>query len=402
MPCDDMMTNTKQHEPTDFDREVLWEVANELAESLDGRLDSGSSAPEMSMFAGRFVGVNDFVDEALDDSNTPIAKHIDRWGRAKYNLSRLAKRHLKPFLHYAEVVKALPDDYDFGEQVNLFRACWRSVATRDNEDGLALSQLFLLKFGASEPVSDRYADFFNLFVEELRSLAKMTSYVAAVGERRRSAERRHRRYSRHGDSLFDACPHIIVVRLDLEYSDEFAKSITLQQAKDDIKHFINNRRGNKLFKGLINQMAKLEFGVKRGLHWHVILYFDASVRDPRKHVHLAKTIGEYWKNVITKKRGTYWNVNARIDEFREKGICGIGPIHASDDELRSNLRNFVIGYLCKSDQFIRPKVGKRIRLISRGNKLPPAKGGRPRRGKAGLRTSGQAVGPGFAVGDARQ
>lgn len=48
------------------------------------------------------------------------------------------------------------------------------------------------------------------------------------------------------------------------------------------------------------------------------------------------------------------------------GKCGAGPIHWSDGKVRGNLLNNVVAYLCKLDQFIKPKFGGRVKLIRRG------------------------------------
>jgi hypothetical protein len=92
-------------------------------------------------------------------------------------------------------------------------------------------------------------------------------------------------------------------------------------------------------------------------------------------------MGEYWINTITEGRGDYWNVNKNADHYDKLGRRGIGVINWNDTELRNNLEEFVIGYLCKVDQFIRPKWGQKVRLFRRG--LFPKKRinnrGRPRK-----------------------
>ena len=81
----------------------------------------------------------------------------------------------------------------------------------------------------------------------------------------------------------------------------------------------------------------------------------------------AEEIGKYWKYMITKGRGAYWNVNARADQYDKLGRLGIGVINYNDDKLRSNLREFVVSYLCKEDQYFRPTCGRKVRLLRNGN-----------------------------------
>lgn len=63
------------------------------------------------------------------------------------------------------------------------------------------------------------------------------------------------------------------------------------------------------------------------------------------------------------------------------GILGVGPIHATDFEARDNLSTRVVDYLCKMDQYIRPKLSDPKHLIRCGAwpKPKPKKRGAPRR-----------------------
>jgi hypothetical protein len=96
---------------------------------------------------------------------------------------------------------------------------------------------------------------------------------------------------------------------------------------------------------------------------------------------LANKIGEYWVNIITKGRGDYWNVNDKSDQYEKLGRCGIGVIKWDNDRLRKNLKEYVVQYLCKVDQFIKPKFGGKVRLIRRGKfpEISVNKLGRPRK-----------------------
>lgn len=104
-------------------------------------------------------------------------------------------------------------------------------------------------------------------------------------------------------------------------------------------------------------------------HMHMIFLFDTEHKQAIRHVYLAQQIGRYWKTVVTKGRGAYWNCNADTKNYQRWGKLGIGPIHAEEDrEKIRNLKLFVVDdYLCKMDQFLRPKGIKGVQLIRRGN-----------------------------------
>ena len=92
-------------------------------------------------------------------------------------------------------------------------------------------------------------------------------------------------------------------------------------------------------------------------------------------------------DVITKGRGNYWNINANKAKYKQRGQLGIGVINASETNLVDNLKHRVVGYLCKSTQFVslRPPEGlyskRKIKTIRRGEfpVKPPKKLGRPRK-----------------------
>ena len=184
---------------------------------------------------------------------------------------------------------------------------------------------------------------------------------------------------------------LVVLRIDLEHRKEFRDQISVVEALADLNHFINNQRNNSLFKGKLGCIAKLEFGVLKGLHFHLILFFDGAIKDGRKDVYLAQKIGEHWVKVITKGCGVYWNINAKKQEYKRKSILGIGLIHSHEDALFHNLKHRIVRYLCKSTQFVRPVLPEDLesdgrganRLIRRGNypKKAKKKRGRPPKGR---------------------
>lgn len=180
------------------------------------------------------------------------------------------------------------------------------------------------------------------------------------------------------------CARIVVLRVDLYYQKEYWDRINAQDAVADLDRLLENNRCNTLFRHRLGYIAKLEYGIEKGLHFHLVFFFDGSRRDGAKDIYLAQQIGEYWVNVITKGRGDYWNVNAHRHEYERKDIRGIGLINAHQIAQINNLKELVVGYLCKSSQFIRPKIGPDIRLIRRGNlpKMRPIKRGRPRKSQS--------------------
>lgn len=166
---------------------------------------------------------------------------------------------------------------------------------------------------------------------------------------------------RYIDQLFKRYARLLVLRIDLGYAKSphmmLSESQALEKyhiARSHRERFYSNSRNNSLFDHLVGHVWKLEYGLDKGFHYHVMLFFDGS--KVREDVNLAKRIGDYWSKVITNGEGVYWNCNANKNDYRN---CGIGMINHFDHNRRKNLIEYAGCYLVKSDLF--------SRVIVRGN-----------------------------------
>lgn len=218
-------------------------------------------------------------------------------------------------------------------------------------------------------------------VNKIRGEWKSNNIQAKVNRRIGDVNDCYNEYCDYVDSLFEYRAKIMVLRFDLFYGSQYATSATIFDMQKDLDHLIANRRSNSLFDFKIGHIVKIEYGIEKGVHCHVILFFDGSERKNSSHIHLTNEIDEYWVNVITKGRGSYYNINNNAGHYDKLGRCGIGGIKWDNDKLRKNLKEYVVQYLCKVDQFIKPKFGSKVRLIRRGefHEMPVNKLGRPRK-----------------------
>jgi hypothetical protein len=131
---------------------------------------------------------------------------------------------------------------------------------------------------------------------------------------------------------------------------------------------------NRLGKHMLGYAWKLEYGPDKGWHYHLLFIFDGS--NVREDQTLAMFIGDYWKNVITQCRGSYYNCNAFKDSYK---TLGIGMINYHDLELRQGLYQ-AAKYLTKPDYYARAIVLGNDRTFARKATLKPKDGniGRPR------------------------
>jgi len=210
----------------------------------------------------------------------------------------------------------------------------------------------------------------NECVEQIRQEAKSKSFLAKLNSYQRSSNKNYKELTEYVDALFERHARLLVLRVDLSYSKENSRT-TQAQAKQDRRRLFENARSNKLFDNMVGFIWKLEHGPEKGFHYHMMFFFDGS--KVREDITLAKRIGEYWAEVITKGRGLYYNCNAVKLAYAS---CGIGMIEHADIELRAGLCKAVF-YLTKTDLYM--KLQTEGRGMGKGL-YPSRKGarGRPR------------------------
>lgn len=177
--------------------------------------------------------------------------------------------------------------------------------------------------------------------------------------------RRKEKINRQIEKALNTHNRILVLRVDLSYSDYIRHD---KDINTDLSHLTKNIKRNKqLNKGLIFGVIKVEFGLIKGPHAHLLLVYDANIRwrDDR----IGDLLGAYWKNTITAGEGTYFNANRRkAKENLSRRIdtpvkqLGIGMLKKDDADKLENL-GFVIHYLSKDEQRMISQPGKRLRSL---------------------------------------
>jgi len=180
------------------------------------------------------------------------------------------------------------------------------------------------------------------------------------------------------DALQDKYSKLCVVRVDLAYKKPHSDDIKLDEANNDFNRMMRNRRSKpSVFKDQVGYVCKKEYTKEKGMHFHAVFFYDGQ--RVKGDVKKAIDIGDYWKEQITNKKGSYYNCNLNAkEEYGEKNALGM--LDYRDIKKRENLDTSV-GYLCKDDhQDIAPvKSNQKDRAFVRGT-IPKSKGniGRPR------------------------
>lgn len=219
---------------------------------------------------------------------------------------------------------------------------------------------------------------FNDLIERIRDKGRGTSFRRQLRLDQERSTAQFASVRAYVEGLFARKSRLVVLRLDLHYGDEL--NVPFDRAKRDLKRFLGNMRNKpSLFRDMEGYVWKLECGQRGGYHFHLFLIFDA--RHLKNDTYRAQCIGEYWRDVVTKGAGTYYNCNDMRYKagFERQGTLGIGRIEHSDEAMRKNLLK-VLFYLCKSDQCVPVKQSRSERTMGHGEpaKQPRIRLGRPR------------------------
>lgn len=180
------------------------------------------------------------------------------------------------------------------------------------------------------------------------------------------------------DDLITDYSKLLAIRLDLGIKKESAPLINHHFMNEAFTRLRNNLRHNKLFEHYITYVAKLEYGIDKAWHYHVLLFFNGQ--KVNRDIWLSQQIGEYWVNTITRGIGSYYSCNMNQNTYISNGI-GMVPY---GDNTKINSLKMAASYLTKVDTGIvdndwKDQSGKCVRAFRMGEYTPKGVAyGRPR------------------------
>jgi hypothetical protein len=221
----------------------------------------------------------------------------------------------------------------------------------------------------------------NGFIGGIRAEAESPEFKKTIRDYERVLNKNNRGLAAYIDHLFSQHARMLVLRVDFGYKkqdrpfmSEDEVNAGYRQAKEDREHLFRNMRSNTLFRHLLGYVWKLEYGLRKGFHYHMLLFFDGA--KVREDVSIAKMIGEYWQTTVTQGRGGYYNCNAKKSLYQD---CGIGMINHYDTVLRDNLKK-AAEYLTKADYYAKIIAQDKGRTFGKGEMTTKTDGrGRPRK-----------------------
>lgn len=352
--------------PEFYDRKLCQDVYADFSESIFSDTDGRPVCSNPEIYSIGLFQLVFFVDDLTSTPETPFIPRMGKKGRIEYHESQLASRYFSMLPDFVKVINWLSDRYTYCEQIEVFISTCRALNVLDPALFERMNWWKVAAHIGNIP-DEEAKQLFNQICERIRNDWVKEGYKARYAQRKSDAKKCFKEYSEYPLRLFEGCAGMVLLRVDLGYRKEISHQVTLEDLQADIKHLLANKRGAKVFRFIKGYIVKLEYGIDKGVHAHFLIFLDGSKRKGSSHVYLAQMVGEYWVKVITRGRGAYWNCNAEADNYERLNRRGIGKIHRSEGKLISNLQNHVIAYLCKMDQFIRPKHRKeKMRLIHRG------------------------------------
>jgi len=228
----------------------------------------------------------------------------------------------------------------------------------------------------------------NYFVGSLRERVLSDRFKKKINSYNHTSNKNFKGVCEYISALFERYARLLVVRVDLGYENKYcnnyksAQGITGEQVRAHREQLLYGLK-NKMFPGsMVGYAWKLEYGLSKGYHYHLLVFFDGSrVREDET---LALMIGQHWRDVVSDNKGIYYNCNAKKEGYRRFGFgVGIGMINHDDYILRKNLER-VAAYLTKVDYYIRTVIPGNGRTFGKGGKPKPKNDqrGRPRKATA--------------------
>ncbi|MGM0826038.1 MAG: hypothetical protein ACQEUY_15120, partial [Pseudomonadota bacterium] len=198
-----------------------------------------------------------------------------------------------------------------------------------------------------------HADRLNTAVEMIREKFRGHSMRKYMHKQEKAKRGRSNSAQKLINSLREKYARIEVLRLDLSYRkgkyvdlDDFLGA--LKEVKEHWNVFHKDLVSRALFSGYIGCIAKLEYGILSGFHFHLLVFCDGSKH--REDITLAKMLGDHWvDNVVPDNEGRYYNCNRNKNDYR---YLGIGTLNYYDQVKYSYLMSLVIEYMVKTDHIM--------------------------------------------------
>lgn len=226
----------------------------------------------------------------------------------------------------------------------------------------------------------------NALIREI--FIRIDSPIFKAGQYARSERSKHQyeRSCEHLHSLRGRFSKLLVLRIDFCWKAQIQDDVTFKQMKAYFAQMRKRFHHDKNLPNIVGYIWKLEFGQKKGYHYHCIFFMDGNKFQSDSHY--AEVIGQYWSK-LTNDKGYYFNCHRDKIKYRH---LAIGMAHHDDQTFFDNLDQVLL-YICKQDQFLIDKRLLTRKLHVFGTSQPPKANtlGRPRKFKTASKPTSQAL-----------
>lgn len=270
----------------------------------------------------------------------------------------------KYFESLTELFELVSSEYEYSPNVELFfKSCFKlELGNEYLRNPLAYGNRPILQF-----------EIYNELIDLIRTESKTQKFRSIVASQRYKSTHRLKSSRVLIDKVFDSCASVEVLRIDFSYKYPEAENVTAEQARADLKRFLNNRRHNRaLFKYCLTYIWKLEWGPDKGYHYHLIFFYNG--RYVCNDSYWSNQLCKYWE-AVTSGIGRSYDCNREKDRYIRRGI---GTITRKNAAKRKILVEDVVDYLTKTDQCLQLKKLGKDRCYGQGKPPVKSNAGRPR------------------------
>lgn len=214
--------------------------------------------------------------------------------------------------------------------------------------------------------------FFNL----INTISNDEDYKKAIQLRKDKSLNQNKKAKGLIRKLINKFSKLTVIRIDFSINRNF--KITLELLKAYLSIFLKKLHSpNDKVPPIVGFIWKLEYGIKKGYHYHFIFFMNGNLND--SDTFYADQLCKLWMS-ITQNKGYYYSCNHNKTAYKKLAL----GILVHDDHEKIETLYSVVDYITKADQFIIEKTLKNHRTFGYSTrKLEKSKAGRPRRISSG-------------------
>lgn len=214
----------------------------------------------------------------------------------------------------------------------------------------------------------------NALINRIFTLVKEPEFRRAIAARCERSKNQFKRSSKLVKVLRAKFSKLLVLRIDLCWKAAIQDDSTFDEMKAYYSQFLKCFHHDPTLPNIVGYIWKLEFGQKKGYHYHCMFFMDGNKF--QNDTHYAEVIGQRWAK-LTLNKGYYFNCHR--DKIKYRNLA-IGMAHHNDQTFYDNLDQVLV-YICKQDQFLIDKrlLNRNLRVF--GTSQLPSKAspvGRPR------------------------